>query len=201
MKSGGATKVADTQTVVLEKKGRKSLHPLQPAATNKENLVGAGRKLRSSSSGKDAIKNSMAGEMKKDVKTTAEKTAQTLKTEPVKKVIQKPKNSPKKNSKDGKKNIKIFKDKAVQRKHDERLEITSNDLTSNAEPSENYWKILAERRRIALQDALEENQILSEQLKVYKEMLNESRALVEVLKDMIGEDRNDIDNSLDDSRS
>ena len=51
-----------------------------------------------------------------------------------------------------------------------------------AGPSEKYWEVLAERRRVALQDALEENQILSEQVQVYKEMLDESRALVEVLQ-------------------
>lgn len=95
------------------------------------------------------------------------------------------------------------------------------DVTAG--PSEDYWKVLAERRRVALQDALEENHILSDQLKVYKEMLDESRALVEVLQvnsiiiilflvdqyqtftnfclfqEMIGEDRSDINNSLDDS--
>lgn len=58
-----------------------------------------------------------------------------------------------------------------------------------AGPSENYWEVLAERRRIALQDALEENKELSERVdsleeenRIYKEMLDESRALVEVLQ-------------------
>lgn len=58
-----------------------------------------------------------------------------------------------------------------------------------AGPSENYWQILAERRRIALKDALEENKILSkrvekleEENRIQKEMLNETRALVEVLR-------------------
>lgn len=58
-----------------------------------------------------------------------------------------------------------------------------------AGPSENYWEVLAERRRIALEDALEDNKELSERVnkleeekKVYKEMLDESRSLVEVLQ-------------------
>lgn len=60
------------------------------------------------------------------------------------------------------------------------------DLTG---PSENYWQVQAERRRIALKNTLEENKELSKRLekleeenRVYKEMLNETRALVEVLQ-------------------
>jgi len=202
MKSGGATKVAAAQTTVSEKKGRKSLHPLQPAASGKENLVGAGRQLRSSGAGKDLIKNAMSDKMKGDVKNikTVEKTSKPEKTVTFKKINEKPKNESKKVVRDGKKSGRIFKDISVQTETAEKLKVTSDDLTADVSPSENYWKILAERRRIALHDALEENQMLSEQLKVYKEMLDESRALVEVLKEMIGEDRNDIDNSLDDSR-
>lgn len=56
-------------------------------------------------------------------------------------------------------------------------------------PSENYWQILAERRRMALMDALEENKKLREHIEkleeenhVYKEMLDETRTLVEVLQ-------------------
>jgi hypothetical protein len=41
---------------------------------------------------------------------------------------------------------------------------------------------LAERRRIALHNALAENHKLSDEICAYKEMLNESKVLVEVLK-------------------
>lgn len=48
---------------------------------------------------------------------------------------------------------------------------------------------MAERRRLALEDALEENQQLSQRIvkleeekRVYKEMLDESRALIDTLK-------------------
>lgn len=58
-----------------------------------------------------------------------------------------------------------------------------------AGPSENYWQILAERRRIALDDALEENKELNERVvkleeenRICKDMLDETRALVEVLQ-------------------
>lgn len=59
----------------------------------------------------------------------------------------------------------------------------------SAGPSENYWQVLAERRRVALEDALEENSVLTERIskleeenRVCKEMLDETRALVEVLQ-------------------
>lgn len=58
-----------------------------------------------------------------------------------------------------------------------------------AGPSENYWEVLAERRRMALEDALEDNKELTERVekleeenRIYKEMLEESRSLVEVLQ-------------------
>jgi hypothetical protein len=56
-------------------------------------------------------------------------------------------------------------------------------------PSENYWQLLAEQRRIALEKCLEENRTLHERLQrleevkeVAEQMLAESRSLVEVLK-------------------
>ena len=82
-----------------------------------------------------------------------------------------------------------FKDKACQTARGDKIKIEVEDLTSEAGPSENYWEILAERRRIALDDALEENKELSERIerleeekRTYKEMLDETRALVEVLQ-------------------
>lgn len=149
------------------------MHVLQPAATDKENLVGGGRMLRSALPAKEAVKSE---------------------------VTEKPKN-------DMPKRKKItYKDKAVQTARGEKIKIEVEDLTSEAGPSENYWEVLAERRRIALEDALDENRELNERVvkleeenRICKEMLDETRALVEVLQEMIGEDRNDINNSLEDS--
>ncbi|CAK9809813.1 hypothetical protein ANTPLA_LOCUS6343 [Anthophora plagiata] len=148
MKPGGGTKLSAAKTVTSEDKVRKSLHVLQPAATDKENLVGGGRMLRSALPTKETLKSDGTERSKNDVE----------------------------------------------------------DLTSEAGPSENYWEVLAERRRIALEDALEDNKELVERVekleeenRIYKEMLDESRALVEVLQEMIGEDRNDINNSLEDT--
>ncbi|CAK9809809.1 hypothetical protein ANTPLA_LOCUS6343 [Anthophora plagiata] len=135
MKPGGGTKLSAAKTVTSE-----------PAATDKENLVGGGRMLRSALPTKETLKSDGTERSKND------------------------------------------------------------DLTSEAGPSENYWEVLAERRRIALEDALEDNKELVERVekleeenRIYKEMLDESRALVEVLQEMIGEDRNDINNSLEDT--
>jgi geminin len=60
---------------------------------------------------------------------------------------------------------------------------------SSGPPSENYWQLLAEKRRIALEESLQENKILHERLQILEEekqlteqMLEESRNLVDVLK-------------------
>ncbi|XP_014605623.1 PREDICTED: uncharacterized protein LOC106787613 [Polistes canadensis] len=98
------------------------------------------------------------------------------------------------------------KDKAVQISRGELIQIEIEDLLSEPDPSENYWQVLAERRRIALHDALEENRKLHERIatlqeenRLCNEMLNETRALVEVLQEMIEDDSNGIHNSLEDS--
>lgn len=160
MKPEGGTKLPTAKTAAVE-----------PAATDKENLVGGGRMLRSS---KETVKNE---------------------------VVEKPKNDEK-----AKRKKIILKDKAVQTSRGGKIKIEVEDLTSEAGPSENYWEVLAERRRIALQDALEDNKELIERVEkleeenhIYKEMLDESRTLVEVLQEMLGEDRNDINNSLEDT--
>ncbi|XP_071878952.1 geminin DNA replication inhibitor isoform X3 [Bombus fervidus] len=147
-------------------------HRMKPTATNKENLVGGRRMLRSSLTSKETQK----GEVneKSDEKPKRKKVT--------------------------------LKDKAVQTARGGKIKIEVEDLTSEAGPSENYWEVLAERRRIALEDALEDNkeligrvEKLEEENRIYKEMLEESRSLVEVLQEMLGEDRNDINNSLEDT--
>lgn len=54
--------------------------------------------------------------------------------------------------------------------------------------SEHYWKILAERRRVALEEALKENEALHNKVKlleeenaVVKEMMKEATELVQTL--------------------
>ncbi|XP_012272671.1 geminin isoform X2 [Orussus abietinus] len=174
-------------TIVDDTKVRKSLHLLQPAATDKENLVGAGRHPKSMTSAKEAAKDEMSDKTEKSRN-------------------EKPKNAKSRNEV-SKSNKKVnYKDKGVQTARGEKIKIEVEDLTSEAGPSEHYWEVLAERRRIALDDALEENRELAERVaqleeenRICKGMLDETRALVEVLQEMIGDDNNDINNSLDDS--
>ncbi|XP_050459247.1 geminin-like [Cataglyphis hispanica] len=89
--------------------------------------------------------------------------------------------------------------KAIQTTHKEKIKIEANDLTSD-NPSENYWQVLAERRRKVLVDTLEENKNLHQRIvkleeenRIYKEMLDETRTLIEVLQEEIN-DRNDVNN-------
>ncbi|XP_059482882.1 uncharacterized protein LOC132201035 [Neocloeon triangulifer] len=72
--------------------------------------------------------------------------------------------------------------------------ITADDLTKDA-PSESYWKKLAETRGTALNNALELNGLLKEkikeleeQLKIKEEMLQEARAMADVIRELVGED-------------
>lgn len=80
--------------------------------------------------------------------------------------------------------------------------ITEEDLTSEGEPSDGYWKALAEKRRIALDISLKENEELHEQvtsleeeLSISRSMLEESRNLVELLTEIIQEQEGDANDS------
>lgn len=72
--------------------------------------------------------------------------------------------------------------------------ITEEDLTSAEGPSQQYWEVLAEKRRAALEESLSENMdlyeklsSLEEELSTSKQMLQESRNLVEVLTELLQE--------------
>lgn len=76
--------------------------------------------------------------------------------------------------------------------------ITEEDLTTEGEPSEGYWKVLAEKRRVALDLSLRENEELYEevnglqqQLELTNQMLDESKNLVEILTEMLEENEGD----------
>ncbi|XP_029676730.1 geminin-like [Formica exsecta] len=160
--------VTDIGTIASKEKIRKPLQVLQPTATGKETLVGTNRILRSVQQPKRKIKRNM-------IKTT-KKDASKITTE----------------------------NKATQTAQEEKVKIEAEDLTSD-NPSDNYLQVLAERRRMVLLDTLEENkklyqriEKLEEENRIYKEMLDETKTLIEVLQEEI-DDRNDINNSLDDS--
>lgn len=76
--------------------------------------------------------------------------------------------------------------------------ITVEDLTNPEEASEKYWKILAEKRQVALQEALDENhkllriiEDLKEENKLTKQMLEEANSFIEVVKEELANNSND----------
>lgn len=73
--------------------------------------------------------------------------------------------------------------------------LTAEDLTSECDPGENYYKLLSEQRRVALEDTLNENRHLHERIDGLKEEINimrkeldEANNLVEVLKEICNEE-------------
>lgn len=80
--------------------------------------------------------------------------------------------------------------------------IIEEDLTTEGEPSEGYWKTLAEKRRIALDISLKENEelhekvaSLEEELTISRTMLEESKNLVELLTEIIHEQEGEANDS------
>lgn len=195
------SKIVSSTTTKKSEEAKVEESPICPAekkAKDKENIVGVTRVLRSKSGPlKIVSKEEMSGQVKKDTtpKNTTTKEKTTKKTE----VKKQKKTPPKKVSPKSVNSVKSANSRG-------KIKIKVDDLTSQERPSENYYKILAEKRRVALENALEENEDLHHKIrnlekenKSYKEMLDASNALVEVLQEMIGEDNPDINNSLDDS--
>lgn len=67
-------------------------------------------------------------------------------------------------------------------------------MTTEGEPSDGYWKALAEKRRVALDISLKENEelhekvvSLEEELAISRAMVEESNNLVELLTEIIQE--------------
>ncbi|XP_017081594.2 geminin [Drosophila eugracilis] len=78
--------------------------------------------------------------------------------------------------------------------------IMAEDLTSETEPGENYYKLLAEQRRLALEDSLTENRHLHERIEgledemdTMRQELDEAKNLVEVLKEICDEDNSELE--------
>ncbi|XP_075220873.1 geminin DNA replication inhibitor [Lycorma delicatula] len=76
--------------------------------------------------------------------------------------------------------------------------ITGEDLTSQAGPSDHYWEVVAERRRVALESALQENRELSERITLLeeeneqcKQLLEESKFLLKTLTEMLNSSESD----------
>ncbi|XP_028173550.1 geminin-like [Ostrinia nubilalis] len=76
--------------------------------------------------------------------------------------------------------------------------VSIDDLTNPEGASEKYWKILAEKRQQALQEALDENEKLlkiiddlKEENRATKQMLEEANSFIEVVKEELANDNND----------
>lgn len=75
-------------------------------------------------------------------------------------------------------------------------------MITEGEPSDGYWKALAEKRRVALDVSLKENEelhekvaSLEEELSISRSMLEESRNLVDLLTEIIQEQEGDANDS------
>nr|XP_026492359.1 geminin-like [Vanessa tameamea] len=76
--------------------------------------------------------------------------------------------------------------------------ISADDLTNPKGASERYWQILAEKRQVALQEALDENEKLRQNIEdlkqenmQYKQMLDEANSFVEVIKEELANSSKD----------
>lgn len=152
---GNKSSVKSMEDRVIVQGARRSLHPLQKAAGDKENLVGAGRL------GMDT-----AGNKEKSLATSSVKNSETA--------------------------VKKLK---TSRNAFETRRVSADDLTNEESPSSSYWQILCERQRAALDAALSENKQLHDRVKVLEEeneqckiLLDETKALVETLKEMLNDD-------------
>lgn len=63
-------------------------------------------------------------------------------------------------------------------------QVTADDLTTD-KPSEQFWEKLAEKRREALVETLEENQELYERIAALEDELNQSKAMLEEAQDLV----------------
>ncbi|KDR18404.1 geminin [Zootermopsis nevadensis] len=156
---------------------RVSLQVLQPAAGDKENLVGGSRQTVTNM--KVGVK---LGEKCGKSKSVNEKNVEhTMLKGNLKK-----------------KKVNVAHKSVQTNKDEEKPQINSADLMSDGPPSENYWQLLAEKRRIALEESLQENKTLHQKLEILVEekqlteqMLEESRNLVDVLKEILAAGENE----------
>ena len=87
---------------------------------------------------------------------------------------------------------------------EEKAKIVEDDLTSIDGPSEKYWEILAEKRRIGLTETLKENEelhnkvdTLEQELNDSRKMLDEARNLIEILTEMLQENEEETNPTED----
>lgn len=141
------------------KNQRKTLKVLQGVATDKENLTGRPQLDKLS-----RLKAAVANETKTTVSIPSTEYAKRKKIET--------KAAETQTSPDAKSSTSNRK-------------ITAEDLCSEEKPGEHYWERLAEKRREALEQSLEENQRLYERIEGLEEELNTSRQQLEEAKHLV----------------
>lgn len=159
------------------KNQRKTLKVLQGVATDKENLTGRPQIDKLS-------------RLKAATETTLSASTDYAKRKKIETRVAETQTSPNKSS---------TKDETSTSK-----KITAEDLTGEAKPSEHYWERLAEKRREALEQSLDENQRLYERIEGLEEELNTSRQqleeakhLVAVLTEMLNETEGDEEEGVE----
>ncbi|XP_005188723.2 geminin [Musca domestica] len=159
------------------KNQRKTLKVLQGVATDKENLTGRPQIDKLS-------------RLKAATETTLSASTDYAKRKKIETRVAETQTSPNKSS---------TKDETSTSK-----KITAEDLTGEAKPGEHYWERLAEKRREALEQSLDENQRLYERIEGLEEELNTSRQqleeakhLVAVLSEMLNETEGDEEEGVE----
>uniref|UniRef100_A0A1I8MX33 Geminin n=1 Tax=Musca domestica TaxID=7370 RepID=A0A1I8MX33_MUSDO len=159
------------------KNQRKTLKVLQGVATDKENLTGRPQIDKLS-------------RLKAATETTLSASTDYAKRKKIETRVAETQTSPNKSS---------TKDETSTSK-----KITAEDLTGEAKPGEHYWERLAEKRREALEQSLDENQRLYERIEGLEEELNTSRQqleeakhLVAVLTEMLNETEGDEEEGVE----
>jgi len=163
------------------KQQRKTLKPLQTNANDKENLTGTGRV-----SIVDQLSRLKAGvNLTPTAKYGKRKCVETG-TGPTTTIISKQDADTQ------------TEETPIQDAKDADKPITAEDLTSECEPGENYYKLLAEQRRAALENSLIENRHLheridglEEEINIMRKELDEANNLVEVLKEICDENESE----------
>lgn len=160
------------------KQQRKTLKPLQANANDKENLTGSGRVsiVDQLSRLKAGVNLTPKYGKRKCVETTSTATTTTTTQD-----------------------ANTQTEKSVS---ESEKPLTAEDLTSECEPGENYYKLLSEQRRVALEDTLMENRHLheridglEEEINIMRKELDEANNLVEILKEICNDDDDATDES------
>ncbi|XP_068750224.1 geminin-like [Montipora capricornis] len=157
--SSPSGKTKTSQKLGVEKEKRKTLQVLQPAANGDGTLVGSRGVIRQNETKQKKTPLSKLKQQKLKIQDSGSSSSSTVRSDSS-------------DSDSAKKSVK---------KSTKSLESDVNEksvaLMVSDPPPERYWELLAEERRLALQEALEENERLHKEL---EEMKEKNKALEEI---------------------